>query len=629
MVEPIKAAVRPRVIDGRTQSVVLLEDLVSDMLSSDDTQGIELFARPVAGVTTALQHLAFHFGTDPHLRAAELNRPVVDFDRRPAALIVCQKSQTHGMPVIKCSLAAWERDDWIEYLLAVHTPQCASVMKRIQNDPDVAGLHGNPNLIRQVLDEMAGDTELRDIKSALQRIVERQFPSVEQRLATGRRIVLRLFLRDDKQSAAAEKILSPDLFGEQLRLLYNQSILTFLAVEAAWHDMQQNLPSASLPKTWTRELIAAVAPKVAEFPHVQRLLARALAAGKRDDHPWAVSLLNLAKVPLHWPPKKILGFPVKALNLKGAILDDADCTQIRLSGCKANDASFTRAQLNGANLRRVIANRAIFKDADLREAYLTDFMGGAADFSGANLSKVVAERMQLPAADLSFACFVKARLDRCSFVGANLTSADLKFAKLTDCIFHRACLDGASFRDAILDRSNFMGVDLTVADFCGATFRSARLGGCSMEEMELPRADFGSAILADAMLTGSIMPRADFSNADLSGAKLAEVEWESADLRHADLTGATFHMGSSRSGIVDSSIPMEGSRTGFYRDEWNEQDFKSPEEIRKANLRGADLSGANIDGVDFYLVDLRDALYDADQIGQLRRTGAILETRIC
>ncbi|MFN0053079.1 MAG: pentapeptide repeat-containing protein [Planctomycetales bacterium] len=50
--------------------------------------------------------------------------------------------------------------------------------------------------------------------------------------------------------------------------------------------------------------------------------------------------------------------------------------------------------------------------------------------------------------------------------------------------------------------------------------------------------------------------------------------------------------------------------------------------IRKANLRGADLRGAHIDGVDFYLVDLRDALYDSEQAQQFRRCGAILESRI-
>ena len=86
-------------------------------------------------------------------------------------------------------------------------------------------------------------------------------------------------------------------------------------------------------------------------------------------------------------------------------------------------------------------------------------------------------------------------------------------------------------------------------------------------------------------------------------------------------------MGTTRSGLVGSPIACEGSRTGFYTDDYDEQDFKSPEEIRKANLRGADLRGATIDGVDFYLVDLRGAQFDADQAAHLRRCGAILESR--
>jgi uncharacterized protein YjbI with pentapeptide repeats len=79
---------------------------------------------------------------------------------------------------------------------------------------------------------------------------------------------------------------------------------------------------------------------------------------------------------------------------------------------------------------------------------------------------------------------------------------------------------------------------------------------------------------------------------------------------------------------VFSPYACEGSRTGFYTDEFNEQEFKSPEEIRKANLCGADLRGASIKDVDFYLVDLRDARYTSDQEEHFRRCGAILEARV-
>ena len=123
------------------------------------------------------------------------------------------------------------------------------------------------------------------------------------------------------------------------------------------------------------------------------------------------------------------------------------------------------------------------------------------------------------------------------------------------------------------------------------------------------------------------MPGARFDRADLRNTRLADVDWEGADLRGADLRGATFHMGSSRSGLVGSPLACEGSKTGFYTDDYDEQTYKAPEEIRKANLCGADLRGANLEGVDFYLVDLRGAQFDADQELHLRRCGAILGPR--
>ncbi len=123
------------------------------------------------------------------------------------------------------------------------------------------------------------------------------------------------------------------------------------------------------------------------------------------------------------------------------------------------------------------------------------------------------------------------------------------------------------------------------------------------------------------------MPRANLRKARLRGAGLAGVDWEGVDLRDADMRGCSFHLGSSRSGLVDSPIAGEGSRTGFYTDDFDEQHYKSPEEIRKANLRGADLRGARTQGVDFYLVDLRDVRCTIDQMDHFRRSGAILYDR--
>jgi uncharacterized protein YjbI with pentapeptide repeats len=161
-----------------------------------------------------------------------------------------------------------------------------------------------------------------------------------------------------------------------------------------------------------------------------------------------------------------------------------------------------------------------------------------------------------------------------------------------------------------------------------ARFVEARILECNLEGLEINGADFTQADLTGSLLTGSRFPEGRFRNARLVEAGLAEIEWENADLRDADLTHASFHLGSSRSGLVGSTIPCEGSRTGFYTDDYNEQDYKSPEEIRKACLCGADLRGAKLEGTDFYLVDLRDAKYTEDQHEHFARCGAILKSRV-
>src|SRR5439155_18917346 len=122
------------------------------------------------------------------------------------------------------------------------------------------------------------------------------------------------------------------------------------------------------------------------------------------------------------------------------------------------------------------------------------------------------------------------------------------------------------------------------ANVSGVSCRKATLHRCNLEEMRLPGADFSDADLTGSYLTGSFIPRGNFRHAILRDTGLAEIDWEGVDLRDADLRGCTFHMGSTRSGLVGSATPCEGSRTGFYTDDFADRDFKAPEEIRKANL---------------------------------------------
>jgi uncharacterized protein YjbI with pentapeptide repeats len=192
-----------------------------------------------------------------------------------------------------------------------------------------------------------------------------------------------------------------------------------------------------------------------------------------------------------------------------------------------------------------------------------------------------------------------------------------------------ATLDRADFTAADLSNATLERVNLSDAIWSGVSFHCATLKECNLEAIELPaRADFRHADLSGSLLTGSRMPEGQFRGANFQNCGLAEIEWPAADLRDADFTHASFHMGSSRSGLVGSTIPCEGSRTGFYTDEYLEQDFKPPEEIRKACLCDADLRGAAVEETDFYLVDLRGAQYSPKQARHFTRCGAILASHV-
>jgi uncharacterized protein YjbI with pentapeptide repeats len=624
MCEPKRAIVRPRVLLQGEQDAVLLEDLVAE-LAADDGWIIELFGEAGSGVSTALQYIASAFQSNDALIIEDWNRAASSFAQPPSGTMMSLRTSRSANPAIRsCRLLGWSRDECIEYLLAAHPSHCASVMQRILNDSMIDRLRGNPSIVRQVLDELAADLDLADVKSAMQRLIERHFPDIDSKRAvvSGTLDKGRSQVDFDKNANDA----SSGISIQRARLCSLPYISFLFKVEVAWHDLEHktDLDPSCLP--WSREFIMAIAERVAGAPMVQRKLRSWMSSRQCFSHSLAVSLLHASGVS-HRTLKELFVVPPARMKLDGAILNDADGSGISLERCLLRGAFFERARLERVSFANSDATNADFRYADLNHAQLKGFIGVGADFTGADFSNAIGSKASFVGAELSLANLEEVDFCSCDLRDSDLSGANFQGAKLIDCIFGEACLNDANFRNANLTRSRFNRLDLSVAHFDKACFRKANLNECRFEGMELADVVFESANLKNAIMTNSIMRRANFVRANLQGAKLADVEWESADLRKADLRGATFHMGSSRSGLVGSPIASEGSRTGFYTDELNEQDFKAPEEIRKANLRGADLRGAKIDGVDFYLVDLRDARFDSRQAEHFRRTGAILVTR--
>ena len=617
MIEPVRAAVRPRVRLQPSGEVVLLEDVVAEFLAAGRSQTILLFGEVGAGTTAALHHLAERFATNPGVQFDDSSYEPESPTEDPRGWIIIHSEKPHFGHLIRARLTGWGRDEWIEYLLAVHHNQCASVMRRIQADAEGDELGDNPSLWRQVLDEFAADEALTTIKAALQRVALRMFPDRESRLSAGWRSFDAMVL--GKQSVES-------LFEKHTRLS-KPAILLILAAEAVAIELENGDPRGSLRHQWPGRLVHDVALYVAKSQPIQDRLRRLLVPKHRDVHPLAASLLHVSGSGWKPEPPRLDFLKSGQWNLAGAFLAEANWSDVNLARCDLSKTILTRANLERAKLDGAIADAADFSHADLQHAVLSRFRGIAANFRGAGLALAHGEHVYLEGADLSFANLVEAKLTNSQLQGANLSKALFRRATLTATNFVEAVLDRADFTDADLELSNLSGVDLTVACFERARFTKAILVRCCLEGMELPGAVFIGADLTNALLTGSMMPQANFAGAILIGAGLADIDWEFANLRDADLRNVSFHMGSTRSGLVGSNIPMLGSRTGFYTDDYNEQDFKSPEEIRKANLRGADLRGAIIDHTDFYLVDLRDALYDSRQEQHFRRCGAILETR--
>ncbi len=628
MIMPRRAAVQPRVRTPDGVDSFRLEDEVRQRIESGQRGLIELTGPPGSGKSSAIAHLASVFENRPRLRLVDgWTRSVshaaqlAEVGKRHLVIYASDAQWSDAQPDEAWRLAPWITDDCIEYLVATHPARCGSVMRRILADPDRASLHGLPEIVCPVLDQMADDEAVDTVRAALEREILVRLPPGEALATAGQWcfFVVREPKRrrllpppDDKEgvSPAAAALLRHRIVRESLAAEYVAAELLSCA-DTDVIDMR-------LPKTLVDDAVRLLRDDV----DVRSRLESILSGEAGPKQPMAVSLLH-AMGPA-WVPAE-----GRAFQLSGAYLPKAHWQGLRLGKLEIANTDLSGADLGDVQIDKVFARGASFADANLHGAWLRKLAAPKAIFSGADLSHMRAVGADLEGADLS----------RANLEGALLAGADLREADLREAICSRADLSGAKFSHptADLTETDFTGANLSgsvldgivlkTAELTGARLARAELRKCDLEYVRMPGAYLEEAVLSGALLTGSWMPNACLRRAKLVNAGLADVAWERADLRDADLRGAMFHFGSSRSGLVGSPIASEGSRTGFYTDEYLQQGFKAAEEIRKANLRGADLRGANIEGVDFYLVDLRDARYTPDQEAILRASRAILETR--
>jgi uncharacterized protein YjbI with pentapeptide repeats len=620
MLTPRRAPVRPRVFTPESGEALPLEEEILPLLRPRARGAIEIVGPPGSGKTTALRHLDAVLPQEPPiLLLDEPTYPDVDREEGYNQLVIYTAAAPHlRVRRARYRLAPWTDDELIEYLLATHRERCASVLTRVRNT-ECGLFRGIPELWKIVLEELAADPVLPDGRAALHGYLERHMPDTDvvERARSACLTVLAAGLEEEPRPI--ERLREAGFVKELVRVLRHPEVQFLLAAERVTADLRGDADCDYLARRLPRELIQAAASHFAgDGRSLERL--HGLLAGPTWSHAMAASLLHAADP--DWVPDADC-LPL----LAGAYLRNATWAGAQLGRARLWEADLSQADLCGACLDGANLSRAVLRHARLSSAALNALRSSGADLTGANLNAVCGRRACFDGAILKGASLEDASLIVSLFREADLTGAIFVGADLANANFTSAQVRGADFSGANLRGAELNGLGLQQTRLAGACLAEANLGGCDLEGVHLPGADLQNALLNGALLTGAELAGADLTGACLRETGLGDINLEGADLRLADLRGATFHMGSSRCGLLVTPIASEGTRTGFYTDESEEQHFKSPEEIRKANLCGANLRGARVEDVDFYLVDLRGATYDAEQGRHFRSCRAILEAR--
>jgi uncharacterized protein YjbI with pentapeptide repeats len=617
MVEPQRAFVKPRIVHPDDGEKPLLDEIQRHI--EKGTHGVIALLGPHgAGKTVALQHLT---ATLP----VKANVLLIDSDEAKYAdlptwgndwlVIYAARAPQSIRHVAAYHLATWGHDDLIEYMLARHKKACANVMERVHADEsDIFA--GVPELWAVILDQLAADESIPDVRSALRQFLEQQLPDTDV-VQRSRNACLNLLTAPKELKEQHPLLFSPPGFTPSLaRVLRHPAIQYLLAAERIVADLNDDSGCDYLACRLPRELVRAVGrQQPASNRAIEKL--QAFVAGPAWGQAMAASLLHALAAT--WKPESLT-----ESRLAGAYLDRVDWQNIDLSYAKLLEADLSGANLASANLKGAFAEDVQMGRCQLRQANLHEFIASHGNFVGADFSHAGGWNAHFDAANMSGAKFADAILPRAIFAQTNLTSASFTGAILESADFSGAELCDADFTKADLSGAQLSCSRLQNVRLWNACLHGAKLTVCDLEYVDFGQADLRAANLRGALLTGTTMTHADLEGACLRHAGLGDINWEHCCLCEADLSGATFHMGSTRSGLVFSTIASEGSRTGFYTDDYDDRSFKEPEEIRKANLCGCDLRGAYIGKVDFYLVDLRGALYDEEQEDHFRRCGAIL-----
>ncbi len=321
------------------------------------------------------------------------------------------------------------------------------------------------------------------------------------------------------------------------------------------------------------------------------------------------------------------GLQAPGVDLSRAALLSTRLAGARLPGARLVDASLIRADLDGADLAgadlsQVHALEVGLRRATLREACLEEAVLLRCDLSGADLTDARLDGARLGGTRLAGAWLAGARL-----VGASVTFEE-PAPSAAIALRHAAewrSLAGLDLSGADLTRARLVGLDLRRAVVRPATLRQATLRDCHLGELELDGLLAENLELEGVDLTGTSLREARLGGAKLRGCRAHGLVLDGADLRLTAWSRVSFHVGSTRSGLLVGAPALEGSMTGLYAAEAAVDERLAPDDACAASLRGCDLRWARFEGTSLFKVDLRGARLDPPLREQARRDGALLD----
>ncbi len=599
------ASVQPRIQSDETGDPILLVDFVASLLERDQPRVVRLEG---AGTTTALKHVAAHFSDSESLAIWDHDWILGDAKLRRLFLT----SSDHRRADLEIRLLGWQRDEIIEYLLAVHPRKCKSVMGRLPEESIQFG-GGSPVVWRPILDAMACNESATDIERIVLDEVDLQLRQCHGCQSSE----VADCLMTHRETVGLSKILFMGVRGSAYRLLKDKDVRNLFVADCVTQRLAE-CDERVLECSFTHDVVALIGKRAAPQESIPLFLERTV----RRSSGGATAASILLKIWPDWKPPR-----GNKQNYSGAYLVGA-----RWAGCKLRRLEVTRGNLQHADLSRADLWRSeliatSFRGANLREILLDGTTANRSVFARARLNHCQASRCSFQSASFLGASLREGRFSGSKFAAADLTGADLEGGLFDTCDFEQAAVEEVNLKRTNLRQATLRGLDLRTAVLCQTDFSHALLECANLEDVNLDQSVFEAANLNKALLTGSTAQGVTFRGASLLEAGMAEIEWEDCDLRGADLRGVAFHLGSTRCGLVPSPYPSHGTRTGFYTDDFEDLYYKRPEEIRKASLVGCDLRGANFEHVDFYLVDLRGAKYDQRSRRHLAACGAILSDK--